>query len=224
MTDLLSDPSGEPDEYEGLDPVVAKRLRDKDAHIATLEAENAQHRTDLRARTSLEEITERIARQAQQAPTPDPSPVAAPAAVEPTNISEQVLKILEEEKTKANRAANTERARAGLREKFGADYNAYLQKAAKLLGVSDKFLADLAASSPEGLLQVVSTLPLKEGDLGVPPQSSVDTSKAFGQQVRKNKSYFDNIRKTDRQKYFSASVQKEMHDEALRQGAKFYEP
>lgn len=226
MTDLLSDPSeSNADEYEGLDPVVAKRLRDKDAFIETLKSEKAQVMTELRARTSLEEITERIARQAQSDPTPDPQKVAAPP-VEPktVNISEQVLKILEEEKTKANRETNLEKSRSGLRERFGADYNLYLKKAASTLGVSEAFLANLASSSPDGLLKLIDSLPLKEGDLGTPPPSSVDTSKAFGQGVRKNAAYYSELRKKDREKYFSAAVQAEMHNEAVRQGAKFYEP
>jgi hypothetical protein len=227
MTDLLSDPSADPapDEYEGIDPALAQRLRDKDNHIKTIESENAQFRTELRARTSLEEITERIARQAQQAPTPDPNGVAAPPAQPEPDIAQQVLKILEAEKAKANREANIEKTRSGLREKFGADYNAYLLKAAKLLNVSEKFLADLGASSPDGLLKLVDSLPLKEGDgdIGTPPPSNVNTAGAFNQTVRKNKAYFDNIRKSDRAKYFSAAVQKEMHDEAVRQGSKFFE-
>ncbi len=228
MTDLLSDPSGAPeaDEYADLDPAVAKRLRDKDAFIATLENETATYRNELRARTSLEEITDRIARQVQQDPTPGQTPPAAepPAKSEPVNIAEQVLKILEEERAKDNRTANVEKSRAGLRERFGADYNLYLKKAATTLGVSEKFLADMASTAPDGLLRMIDSLSLKEGDVGAPPPSSVDTSKQFGQVVRRNKAYYDNIRKADRQKYFSAAIQSEMHNEAMKQGPKFYEP
>lgn len=229
MTDLLSDPS-EPltldDDYKDLDPVIAKRLRDKDAFIEQLKEEGATYRNELRARTSLEEITERIARQAQQ-PTPGApsSPAADPAVLpEPEDISEKVLKILQEEKTKANRDANVERSRAGLRERFGADYNAYLKKASNELGVSEKFLADLAASSPDGLLKLVDNLKFERVDGGSPPPSSVNTAGAFNQSVRKNAAYYAKLRKEDKSKYLSAAVQVEMHNEAMKQGAKFYEP
>lgn len=204
---------------------LAKAYAHLEEHAETVKQENAAYRADLRARTSLEEITERIARQAQQETPPvDRTDNAAPPATpDAEDISEKVLKILEEERRKANREGNLEKSRSGLRDRFGADYNLYLQKAAKSLGVSEKFLGDLAASSPDGLLKMVDSLNLREDDLGAPPPNTLDTSKAFGQQVRKNAAYYNKLRKEDRAKYFSAAVQKEMHDEAFRQGAKFYE-
>jgi hypothetical protein len=227
MTDLLSDPS-EPldsaDDYAGIDPALAKRLRDKDSFIEQLKSEKAEVVTQLRARTSLEEITERIARQAQQAPDPDSKRVADPLAPpEPEDISAKVLKILQEEKTKANRDGNVERSRAGLRERFGADYNLYLKKASAELGVSEKFLADLAATSPDGLLKTIDALNLKDTETGSPPPSSVDTSKQYNQTVRKNKAYYSKMLKDDRSRYFSAAIQSEIHAEAMRQGDKFFE-
>jgi hypothetical protein len=234
MTDLLSDPNAATPTIEDLVgpgkkyadvSELAKAYAHLERHAEEVKSENATYRNELRARTSLEEITERIARQSQVDPTPDPKPVAAPQPeAQPVNISEQVLKILEDEKTKANREQNTERARSGLRERFGADYNLYLKKAASSLNVSEAFLANLAQSSPDGLLKLVDSLSLKDADLGSPPPSSVDTAKQYNQSLRKNSSYYSELRKKDRQKYFSAAVQAEMHNEAVRQGPKFYEP
>lgn len=202
---------------------VEKRLADKDAHIANLENELAEFRTELKNRTSLEELLERFA---QQAPPSEPAAPVNPQAPNDVDISEKVRRILQEEDAKIKRQKNIDDARAGLIERYGENYNDTLKKSAATLGVSEKFLADMAATSPQGLLKLLDSTGFKPDvtPVATPPQSSVDTSKPFNQQTKKNAAYYRELRRADINKYFSASVQREMHDEAVRQGSSFYEP
>lgn len=216
MTDILETPA-----TSVVDP-RDQRLADKDAHIGTLESELADLRADARARASLEELIN-SARQAPPAQTRKDEP-QVPQTI-PEDLETRVQTILSNERAKANKESNLEKVRSALTAKYGEDYNAILQETARSLGVAEKWIADMAASAPDGLLALVQKTKgeARPGAPSAPPASSVDTSKAFNQGTKKNYAYFDAIRKADLNKWLSRAVQGEMHDEAVRQGGSFYE-
>lgn len=213
-TDMLETP---PDEMLDLKD---KRLADKDQHISTLESELAELRADLRSRTSLEELLTKVTK----TPPQDPEPVQGNKD-NTEDLDARVRNILQTERAKANRDANIDKSRRALTEKYGDDYNAVLKETAQSLGVAEKWIADMAATSPDGLIALVGKVKgeVKKDTGNTPPASSVDTSKAFNQGTKKNYAFFDAIRKADLTRYLSREVQAEIHEEALRQGAAFYD-
>lgn len=223
MTDILDDPA-----VDNTD----KRLADKDQHIGNLESELAELRAELRNRTSMEDLIAQMNAQPSVDPIVDPATNPSPnnKKIDETELSEKVRNILKAESENAKREANTAVSRSGLIERFGEKYNDTLGEIAKSLGVSEKFLSSLAATSPTGFFKVIDSVKLdtvnpQSNRPSAPPAPSVDTSKAFmSGNVRKNDQYYKDLYRKDKNLYFSAKVQQEMHEEAIRQGAKFYEP
>lgn len=223
MTDILDEPA-----VDNTD----KRLADKDQHIGNLESELAELRAELRNRTSMEDLIAQMNAQPSVDPIVDPATDPSPnnKKIDETELSEKVRNILKAESENAKREANTAVSRSGLIERFGEKYNDTLGEIAKTLGVSEKFLAGLAATSPTGFFKVIDSVKTDSDNppairSSAPPAPSVDTSKAFNNgNVRKNDQYYKDLYRKDKNLYFSAKVQQEMHEEAIRQGAKFYEP
>lgn len=217
---------GEGKKYKTTDD-AAKALIEKDRFIAQLQAEGATFREEIKARLSLEELADRIARQTpngEPSPTQRSEPGSPQAEPAPTDLKAEVKRLLEEERSTQNRQSNLEKSKQAAKERFGGDYNATLRQIAEELSVSDKFLTDMAASSPAAFIKLIDSVKTPDNNRSfAPPSGSVDTSKNFNTQVRRNKAYFDNLRKTDLNGYLSKRVQNEMHREAMAQGQAFYE-
>lgn len=218
---------GEGKKFKSADDLAKSKL-EADRFIEQLKKEADEARTELRSRLSLEELSEQLlSRAAQPNPTPpveasrrqdDPAPTPQP------NLQEEVKKLLAEEKSRASRENNISQTRAALKERFGGDYNATLRQITEELGVSDKFLSDMAATAPAAFLKLVDSVQAPDVNRPTsPPQSGVDTSKQFNQQLSKNNAYYQKMRKEDPKLYFSKRIQTELHNEAMRQGQKFFE-
>lgn len=241
MTDLFNDDQvevsfdslvGEGKKFKTADDLAKSKI-EADRFIEQLKKEAEEARTELRSRLSLEELSEQLlSRQAQPKPVTPPVEVSRrqeeipnPApAVEKPNLQEEVRKLLDEERNRATREKNISETRSALKERFGGDYNATLHQITEELGVSDKFLSDMAATSPQAFLKLVDSVRAPDANRPLsPPQGGVDTSKQFNQQLIKNNAYYQKMRKEDPKLYFSKRIQAELHNEAMRQGPKFFE-
>lgn len=138
-----------------LDPVIAKRLADKDAYIAQLEREAEEKLEAIREKeTELEAA--RILKEAQKNAIPAPSPEAKPAAVEPAKplnedeLVERVLKAQEQRTAEAKATANAQAVVERLTELYGSEAaaNKVVNDRAKALGVGVDFLLSTAKTSP----------------------------------------------------------------------------
>lgn len=217
---------GEGKKYRDPD-ALAKAKVHADSHISNLEKELQELRTDLQARLTVEEMLERVER-SQKAPT-DPTrekPDTArhePGSPKEVDLAAEVAKALKSEKEKERREANLEKTRAGLKERFGADYNQKLKEIAAQLEVSEDFLSGMAVTSPSGFFKLVDSVAKRDNDKPVvPPAPSFDPAKIKDYQGTKTAAYYRELRRTDPNTYFSRRVQNEMHREAVRQGAAFY--
>jgi hypothetical protein len=206
---------------------LARAKIEADRFIEQLKGETESMRGEIRARTSLEELAERVAKGANgEMRQPSPQEPRSEKQDEPApDLTTEVQRLLKEERAKNDRDANIENTRKALKERFGADYNATLRQIAEKLSVSDKFLSDMAAGSPVAFLQLIDSVqPADPTRPLTPPASSIDTNKgAFNQQTKKNAAYYSEIRKKDLNLYYSKKIQNEMHAEALRQGQAFFE-
>lgn len=200
---------------------AAKKIVHADQHISNLEKELAEMRTELQTRLTVEEMMGKL--EQKREPTREMLETNRQETGKEIDLSAEVQKLMKQEKEKDRREANISAARAGLKERFGADYNQRLKSIAEELSVSEEFLSQMAASSPSGLLKLVDSVAKPDDNRPIsPPKGSVDPFK-ISSPDRKSKAYYDKIRKEDPGLYFSRRVQNEMHAEAVRQGASFYQ-
>lgn len=207
---------------------AARALIEKDRFIEQLKSENETARNEIRARTTLEELADRLA--TPKAPNGEHRPpLVEPGSNQqdvpaPTDLKAEVARLLAEERNSSNRASNLEKAKTAAKERFGGDYNATLRQIAEELGVSDKFLTDMAASSPTAFTKLIDSVRAPDPNRPIaPPQSNVEAGRVFNNPNVKNKAYYDNLRKTDLNTYMSKRVQQELYKNAMDQGSKFYE-
>lgn len=206
---------------------LAKAKAESDRFIEQLKREAEEARTELRSRLSLEELSEQLLSRTverNQATTPEEVNRKQEENPAPIDLDKRLEEFFEQKTAKQRRDENIQKTREALKERFGGDYNATLRQIAEELSVSDKFLADAAATSPKAFLQLVDSVRAPDNNRPLtPPQGTVDTSKQFNQQLNKNNAYYQKLRKEDPKTYFSKKVQTEIHNEAMRQGAKFYD-
>lgn len=221
---------GEGKKYKTADD-AAKKIVHADKHITDLESELAELRTELASRVTVEEMLEKIQapKPPMQTPTREESPtqrqeLGSPKKDTEVDLQTEVQKLLRAEKDKDRRDANIATARAGLRERFGADYNAKVKQIASDLEVTEEYLTSIAASSPNGFLKLIASVAPKDDTRpSTPPNSSVNPNGVQNGSDKKNAAYFRELKKSDPTAYFSKRVQKDMHDQAMRMGPAFYE-
>lgn len=206
---------------------VAKAVFEKDAYIQRLEKEAEDARTELRARLTLEELSEKFVSKAPQPiqPTPVTSPVEAdPKIAQPLDIAKLVAEELAKTKSTELTKANIEKSKAGLKDRFGGDFATALKGVAESLSVSTNFLDSVAAQSPEAFFNLVDSVkPRDDRRPTSPPQSGIDPNRGSPVSGAKNNKYFQELRRRDPKLYFSKSVQADLYRQAMDQGSKFYE-
>jgi len=203
---------------------VAKKVAHADKHITNLETEMAELRAELQARTTLEAMMTKLQAPAttELATNINRKEPGSETNTTPTDLASEVQKLLAQEKAKDRRETNVAKVRDELKVRFGADYNTKLTQIAESLDVTPKFLTDMATTSPSGFLKLIDSVAKPDkNNLGL-PVPALDLGRSNQNFSTKNKAYFDNIRKTDLNAYFSRKVQTEMHDQAVKQGPAFY--
>ena len=220
---------GDGKKYKTPDEIVKAKVH-ADKHITTLESELAELRTELAARVSVEEMLEKIQTPApvqQQQPTREmpTTPRQEPGSSEEpkVDLQSEVQKLLKQEKEKDRRDANIKAAREGLKERFGADYNAKVKQIASDLEVSEDYLTSVAASSPNGFLKLIDSVAPKDDNRPTTPPNPQYNPTRVPSIDKKNAAYYRELKKSDPTAYFSKKTQKEMHDQALKMGPAFYE-
>jgi hypothetical protein len=183
MTDgVFQAPTPEtPTDDPQIDPVVAaKRLADKDAYIAQLEAEAAERveamrqlEADIEARRILVEAQQKAA----NPPTPREAPPAAQEPAKPLSEDELVERVLEAQRKRtaeANAANNLNIVNEHMIGVYGTV--AAAQKAvadiAADLGVDTDFLMDAARRSPDAFYKIARIEGAKQAPA---PRSDVNT-------------------------------------------------
>jgi len=221
----LEDLIGEGKKYRDPD-AVAKAVLEKDAYIQRLEKEAEEARAELRTRLTLEELSDKILSSPKTPiqPTPGNPPAEADLNKNTPDISALVAQELAKTRSAEQTAVNMEKAKAGLKERFGGDYVSALTSVAESLSVNTKFLDGLAAQSPTAFLQLVDSVKPKDDRRPLaPPTSGLDPARGGLPSGVKNNKYYQELRRTDQKLYFSKKVQAELYRNAMEQGSKFYE-
>ena len=204
---------------------LAKGKAAADSHISNLEKELSELRQELSQRSTVEDFVSRLKTgNTTPASESEDNQIREPVASQEKpvmSLQEEVQKALRAEIEKSSREANVAKAKQALRERLGDDYNEKLKQIAEGLGVKPEFLSSMAASSPDGLVKIVESVsPQKDNrPLNVPSQTSVPNP----QEGSRNFKFYQDLRRKDPGLYFSKRVQKEIHDQAMKQGQNFYQ-
>jgi len=228
MTIFNNDPSTPhtPDSY--LDELVGEGKKFSDAEalargkwesdrfIEQLQAETATLRADLASRANLETLVSKIGETGKGASTPAENHSAEERLpITPEAIKDIIKNVITEDKVLSTRDANLSYCEGELRKSYGDGYVSKLREVTKSLGLTEKYVDDLAATAPKALLALVNANAPQKVDVSA-PKGSVFSGNFNGKTATKDWAYYQNLRKTNPRLYYSVEVQSEMHTKAMK--------
>lgn len=206
---ILADLVGEGKKFKSVED-LAKGKVESDKFIEKLTEELAEMRKELSGLASVNQTVEELKRLRNHSDAGTPTP-----AVDPDQLISEMEKRLDARTEQRNKEQNLIEADRMIVEIFKGDREAstkFLRDKAKELGVGVEWLTDLASNSPKAALNLlglnVPAAPTAGDKTKV--TSSVNTSATLPSGAgpkEGTKEYFDEIRKRDKNEYFSAKVQ-----------------
>lgn len=212
---------------------LAKAYGHAQKFIDQLKAEATETRNELQTRISLEEAIAKLGKPDSNASNQGNQPSANGSESKVENLTKEDItrltkEIISSETTKAKQERNVQEVKTQLESAWGKGYVAKLKEAALDLGVTEQFLADLAANNPKVFLRTVGAdAPTKQTgttNLFSPPQSNQRTALPGQTTVDgvHNKAYWDQVRKSDPKFYFSDQATIQRHKDATKLGEAFF--
>lgn len=183
---------------------LAKGKKSADEFIEHLKSENAQLREDLDKRVSVEGMLEKLKEEkALEAKKEDTTP-----RLDEEVLSEMVLGIVNKKSEAERIEANILAVDKRMKEVYGEDKaRDVIEKKAAEMNVGKDFLQSVAAKSPQAFYNLIGVDATKHAT-ATATTSSLRTEAAAGGGIGEHtKEWFDNIRKTDPQRYFSPAIQ-----------------
>lgn len=215
---------GEGKKYKTTDD-AAKALVEKDRFIEQLKSETADLRKELQSRPTVDrsqEILDRLEILSKPA-TERIEPTVTERVVETTGLTlDDVDRLLNDREKKRLATKNVEIVKDELKKAYGPEYSKVLKSLAEKLGVSDDFLTNTAATSPQAFLRLVASE--KVSPQFVPPTSSI-TTQGFTPTggTHQKESFYLKLKETDKKKYLSAAVQNQMYKDAMALKEEFHD-
>lgn len=205
---------------------LKKAKAHSDAHIKNLEREQAELRKELETRLSLEQFRDEIL----SAKTPSSNPENHPGeneqvdeSVSRDEIADLVKQTINQERTQQEKNRNRAIVAEGLQKAWGSNFQGRLVQRAEELGMTREQMNDLASASPSGFLAMVNPQSSTSVPSVSPPTS--DRRASVGTQSTQTLEHYKKMRKEDPSRYWSPSVQKQIHrleHEAAQKGEAFY--
>lgn len=215
---------------------LARAKLESDRFIEQLKGEMAGLRQDLNTRLTVEQMMDKIAAPSQ-APNPEPVNNQSPSNGEggaKQFTEEDIARLVEQRLTQSEKLrtqeANMNLVRDSLIEKYGPDFATHLKQTATNLGIGEDFLNNMAKEQPKAFLKLIEAEGPKATNTGpsglfTPPkgQSVPSNSGSFAPTGERKQSYYDSIKQKDPALYWSASVQNQLHKDAIRLGEAFFD-
>jgi hypothetical protein len=234
----LEDLVGEGKKYASVEDLARSRI-EADQFIERLKGENQGIREELKTRATLEAFMDRMEQQKpvsqvaenQQSTTQNTPPAEnAGEQISQEKLESLLEKKLSEREQQSTQTRNLQQVTEQLQKHFGADFQRHLKQKASELGLGEDFLDGLAKTQPRAFTALLGI----DGEPSQKPEDQMfnqtapvtqqnTTAQRLGTPVGlKNKAYFDKIKRDDPDRYWSVSVQNELHREALAQAEDFY--
>jgi hypothetical protein len=192
--------------------VIAKGKVEADDHIKSLEQQLKDLREDLGKQDYSKQLLETLQQSKAQGTPPaavvqeGTQPAVTP--VEAETIESLVAQALQKRDTIATAESNLALANASMVETFGTEAAATVQAKANELGMSLDSLRALAAQSPAAFASLIGSAPVSQA--GSAPRTSVNSAAAFQSNGDRDYAYYAALRKSDKERYYSPQVQREM--------------
>ena len=207
--------------------VLAKGKLEADGYIKNLEDQLGQMREDLKKQEYKSEVLEQLQNKAAENTAasngvPNNSNTETPnttGTFSEEDLKSLVEKTLGQRELEAKVQGNLQLVDKELEGSFGTEAKAQIEKKAEELGMSVNRLRDIASESPNAFFALIGenkrpANPMVAGSVrteGVAMQSSTD----------RNFDYYQNLRRENRNLYYSAKTQQQMFEDRERLGDKF---
>lgn len=209
-----------------VDPdAAAKAIIEKDNFIEQLKRETAALREEMAIKTPIadrsQEILDRLEALKNNPGTVEP----ATSQLERSEVKglslEDVEKVIAQREARAQADRNINSVKVKLQEQFGDNYGNALKQLAEKNGLSPKDLDDLAARSPQLVLNLVGST--KTEKPFVPPASSVQPNSKFEPTAggHKPRSWWNELKARDRKLYLSQEMGMRQYKDAMALGEAF---
>lgn len=208
--------------------VLAKGKLEADGYIKNLEAQLEEMREDLKKSQYQKEVFEQLQSKATDSTTvnsevsQDKSSINSQNTTAPIN-EEDLKSLVEQTLTQREQESiikrNLAQVDAELEKSFGTEAKAEIEKKAFELGMSLERMRDIAAESPSAFFALIGEpkktfSPITQGSVrteGVSMQTSTE----------RDWSYYQKLRRENRNMYYSAKTQQQMFEDKARLGDKF---
>jgi hypothetical protein len=214
-----------PDKKYKTEDDVAKALIEKDNFIERLKAEAEEARRAVRTAPVADrsqEILDQLDALKTSRTTESQPTTATERVTEPKGLSESdIERVLTERENRLRAQANISQAKQDLKAKFGDKYTEVLNTIAKENGLTVDDFEGIAARSPAALMKFFGEV--KPDVPFTPPTSAVTPGFAPTAGVHQKQSFYEKLKVTDRNSYFSAKTQSQMYKDAMALKEEFYD-
>lgn len=201
---------------------IAKSKAEADRHIKNLEAEQAELRSELKTRLTLEQFMDEIKSSKTSSNTQENLPVENEDTKEYVS-REEALRIAREaykqEQNLSSEDANRKIVSDALRKNWGSSYLDKLVSKATEIGLSKEQVNSMAATSPQALLKLVDANVTTNVSSFAPPSNQVRSDQRGSSD--RDYSHYKKLRKENPNLYWAPRTQRQMHADKARLGDEF---
>lgn len=211
---------------------IARGKVEGDLHIKRLERELAGLRNELSSKSSVEalltemkslnETPANVSNDGMSNPGEQaPGESGSVPNITPDDIEKMVAAQLQKERSTSQADANFNLVREELTKNFGNESTAVLQKLADNYSMSQAQINDLARNNPKALLALLpqASAPSTETPANLFSAGNIDSQKiaspTSGSSGKRDWAYYEKIRQTDPETYWSRETQDRLHKDAI---------
>ena len=208
--------------------VLAKGKLEADTHIAGLENQLTELRSELDKQDYASELLTQLKDQGKPPAVETPSAPTGGTGQEPTapTLSEDELKnlivsTLTNQKAEDVKQSNLRVVDEKLNQLYGTEVDKVMDKRSSELGITKERLQDMASDSPTAFFALLGE-PVKKTEAPTPHSvinTSADSFTSTGGD--RDWAYYQKLKKEDRHAYFKPAIQRQLLDDKKRLGANF---
>lgn len=208
--------SVETPETESTASLIEKRLRDKDDYIKRLEEEAAEMRKDIKNGEELKAEMEQLRKQigeVRQSRSQPQAEVHTGSALSEEDLRGLIADTITERERVSTAAKNVKEANEAILKHIPGEKEAaeFVRKKADELAMPVEQLKEVAAQSPSAFKKLLGLTDSNNNKVSVAAGGSVNTQNLQAGNMRPGtKAWWDNMRRTDRSKYWSVSNQQQI--------------
>lgn len=207
---------------------LARAKAEADAFIERLKTETNGLRDELKTRTTLDEVLDRLNK--SQDTNSNASNQnnqngenGSGTALKPEDLARMIDERVSQREQARRAQENLAEVAQKLTEAYGSNFATKLKQEADALGLSQDYVNNLAATAPKALFRLlgVDSKP-PQNNLFTPPTNQVRSPGSSQTSGDRTKAYYDDLKKRDPAQYWNPSTQNQMHKDALRLGESFF--